>query len=202
MQIRQQKYLNNIVEQDPRFIKKRIRSMLGLKTFGTAKQIICGVEVMHMFKKGQLPQRVKSVKSEIEFIHRLFDVVSLFTDIKGNEVLCFYKIIFAPELVVTNLFLFVNENDEGTFTVTGADTKVTPVVSKTCISTLNSIGSYIVLSTINAKTVTGTIYNERQLQDKAVTISFELKHTVQLTVTPEGTNLSAVPSGRCLGGRD
>lgn len=76
MQIRQQKYLNNIVEQDHRFIKKRVRSMLGLKTFRTAKQIICGVEVMHMLKKGQLPQREKSVKNEIEFIHRLFGVVS------------------------------------------------------------------------------------------------------------------------------
>jgi transposase-like protein len=42
MQLRQQKYLNNIVEQDYRFIKKRVRSMLGLKTFRTAKQIICG----------------------------------------------------------------------------------------------------------------------------------------------------------------
>ena len=145
---------------------------------------------------------MKSVKSDIEFIHRLFGVVSLFTDIKGNEVLYFYKIIFAPELMITNLFLFVNANDEGTFTVTGTDTKVTPAVSKTCISTLNSVGSYIVLSTIDAKTVTGTIYNERQLQDKATTISFELKHTVQLTVTPEGTNLLAVPSGRFLGGRD
>ena len=51
MQIRQQKYLNNIVEQDHRFIKKGVRSMLGLKTFQTVKQIICGVEVMHMLKK-------------------------------------------------------------------------------------------------------------------------------------------------------
>ena len=76
IQIRQQKYLNNIVEQDHRFIKKRVRSMLGLKTFRTAKQIIYGIEVMHMLKKEQLPQRGKSVKNEIEFIHRLFGVVS------------------------------------------------------------------------------------------------------------------------------
>jgi transposase-like protein len=76
MQLRQQKYLNNIVEQDHRFIKKRVRSMLGLKMFRTAKQIICGVEVMHMLKKGQLQQGVKSVQSEIEFIHKLFEVVS------------------------------------------------------------------------------------------------------------------------------
>ena len=32
-QLRQKKYLNNIVEQDHRFIKKRVRSMLGLKSF-------------------------------------------------------------------------------------------------------------------------------------------------------------------------
>jgi transposase-like protein len=76
MQLRQQRYLNNIVEQDHRFIKKRVRSMLGLKTFQTAKQIICGIEVMHMLKKGQLQQRVKSVQSEIEFIHKLFGVTS------------------------------------------------------------------------------------------------------------------------------
>ena len=76
MQIRQQTYLNTIVEQDHRFIKKRVRSMLGLKTFRTAKQIICDVEMMHMLKKGQLQQGVKSVKNEIAFIHRLFGVVS------------------------------------------------------------------------------------------------------------------------------
>lgn len=48
--------------------------MLGLKTLRTAKQVICGVEVMYMLKKGQLPEGVESVKSEIEFIHKLFGV--------------------------------------------------------------------------------------------------------------------------------
>ncbi|MBJ8113921.1 DDE-type integrase/transposase/recombinase, partial [Bacillus cereus group sp. N6] len=42
IQIRQIKYLNNIVEQDHRFIKKRIRSMLGLKSFRTATLILAG----------------------------------------------------------------------------------------------------------------------------------------------------------------
>ena len=54
MQLRQQKYLNNIVEQDHRFIKQRVRSMLGLKSFRTATSIISGIEAMHMVKKGQL----------------------------------------------------------------------------------------------------------------------------------------------------
>jgi transposase-like protein len=60
MQLRQQKYLNNIVEQDHRFIKKRVRSMLGLKSLRTATLILSGIEAMHMMKKGQLHQRVKS----------------------------------------------------------------------------------------------------------------------------------------------
>lgn len=49
--------------------------MLGLKTLRTAKQVIYGVEVMYMLKKGQLPEG-ESVKSEIEFIHKLFGVAS------------------------------------------------------------------------------------------------------------------------------
>ncbi len=54
MRLRQQKYLNNIVEQDHRFIKRRVRSMLGFKSFKTAISILSGVEAIHMMKKGQL----------------------------------------------------------------------------------------------------------------------------------------------------
>ena len=53
IQIRQCKYLNNIVEQDHRFIKKRIRPMLGFKNFNSAKIIIAGIEVLHMIFKNQ-----------------------------------------------------------------------------------------------------------------------------------------------------
>ena len=52
-QIRQVKYLNNIVEQDHRFIKKRIRPMLGFKNFNSAKIIIAGIEIMNMIFKNQ-----------------------------------------------------------------------------------------------------------------------------------------------------
>jgi transposase-like protein len=48
IQIRQIKYLNNIVEQDHRFIKKRVRSKLEFKSFKTAPSILSGVETMHM----------------------------------------------------------------------------------------------------------------------------------------------------------
>jgi transposase-like protein len=42
------------VEQDYRFIKKRVRSMLGFKSFKTAISILSGVKTMHMIKKGQV----------------------------------------------------------------------------------------------------------------------------------------------------
>nr|WP_313897887.1 IS6 family transposase [Bacillus thuringiensis] len=54
MQLRQQKYWNKIVEQDHRFIKKRVRSMLGLNSLRTATLILSDIEAMHMMKKGQL----------------------------------------------------------------------------------------------------------------------------------------------------
>ncbi|EOO71740.1 IS6 family transposase [Bacillus mycoides] len=76
IQIRQIKYLNNIVEQDHRFIKKRVRSMLGLKSFRTAKSILSGIEAMHIIKKGQLILQDKSVQNEMKFIHQLFGMAA------------------------------------------------------------------------------------------------------------------------------
>ena len=51
--IRQVKYLNNIVEQDHRFIKKITRAMLGFKKFRTARATLYGIELHHMLRKGQ-----------------------------------------------------------------------------------------------------------------------------------------------------
>ncbi len=52
--IRQAKYLNNIVEQEHRAIKRIVRPMLGFKAFQSAKSIIAGIELMHMIRKGQM----------------------------------------------------------------------------------------------------------------------------------------------------
>ena len=52
--MRQIKYLNNIVEQDHRAVKRIIRPMLGFKNFHCARIILGGIETMHMIKKGQL----------------------------------------------------------------------------------------------------------------------------------------------------
>lgn len=47
------KYLNNIIEQDHRFIKKLTRPMLGLKAFHSAVATLAGIEVAHMIRKQQ-----------------------------------------------------------------------------------------------------------------------------------------------------
>jgi putative transposase len=52
--IRQVKYLNNIVEQDHRAVKRITRPMLGFKAFEAAQSTLAGVELMHMIKKRQL----------------------------------------------------------------------------------------------------------------------------------------------------
>jgi len=53
-EIRQVKYLNNIVEQDHRFIKKRTKPMLGFKNFQSAKETISGIENIRIIQKGQI----------------------------------------------------------------------------------------------------------------------------------------------------
>ena len=54
IEVRQVKYLNNIVEQDHRFIKRVTRPMLGFKSFRAASAVLAGIELMHMIRKGQL----------------------------------------------------------------------------------------------------------------------------------------------------
>jgi transposase-like protein len=54
MVVRQVKYLNNIVKQDHRAIKRVTRTMLGLKSFRSAARVLAGTELMHMTRKGQM----------------------------------------------------------------------------------------------------------------------------------------------------
>jgi putative transposase len=48
------KYLNNVIEQDHRAVKRVTRPMLGFKSFDAAQATLTGIELMHMLKKGQL----------------------------------------------------------------------------------------------------------------------------------------------------
>ncbi|MCQ4189994.1 IS6 family transposase [Methylocystis suflitae] len=54
IEIRRVKYLNNIVEQDHRAVKRVTRPMLGFKSLRSAAVTLAGVELMHMIRKGQL----------------------------------------------------------------------------------------------------------------------------------------------------
>jgi putative transposase len=57
--IRKIKYLNNIVEQDHRAVKRVTRPMLGFKSFDAAQSTIAGIELMHMLRKGQLESAIE-----------------------------------------------------------------------------------------------------------------------------------------------
>jgi IS6 family transposase len=73
--MRQTKYLNNIIEQDHRFIKKRTNPMLGFKSFLTAEQTLKGIETMHMIRKGQAEYNSTAL-STVELINKLFGVIA------------------------------------------------------------------------------------------------------------------------------
>ena len=64
------------MEQDHRFIKKRVCSMLGFKSFKTVTSILSGVEAMHIIKKEQIDLRDQTVQNQKEFIHQLFGLVA------------------------------------------------------------------------------------------------------------------------------
>ena len=55
--VRQIKYLNNIVEQDHRAVKRVTKPMLNFKSFRAAKCVLAGIELMHMIRKGKLLQQ-------------------------------------------------------------------------------------------------------------------------------------------------
>jgi putative transposase len=58
--ILQVKYLNNIIEQDHRFIKKLTKQMKGFKTFMSASATLDGIEVAHMIRKKQFGVSIKT----------------------------------------------------------------------------------------------------------------------------------------------
>ncbi len=62
LRIRSSKYLNNVVEQDHRRIKQRIRPMLGFKRFETATVTIRGIELAEKIKKNQFNLRLLTEK--------------------------------------------------------------------------------------------------------------------------------------------
>ena len=76
-ELRQVKYLNNIVEQDHRFIKRLVKPGLGFFSFETAWRTLQGYEVMHMLRKGQVNGVGKGASlGQARFIANLFGVAA------------------------------------------------------------------------------------------------------------------------------
>ena len=67
--IRSSRYLNNIVEQDHRAIKRRCAPMLSLKSFRTAAITLAGVELAHRIRKGQFSLRPGAAPELSSFKH-------------------------------------------------------------------------------------------------------------------------------------
>ena len=62
-------YLNNIVEQDHRAIKRRIQASLGFRSFAGAERTIQGYEAMHMIRKGQVRWLAKGdIAEQVRFV--------------------------------------------------------------------------------------------------------------------------------------
>jgi IS6 family transposase len=75
--LRQCKYLNNVVEQDHRFVKRRVNPGLGFGAFHTAHRTIQGYEAMHMLRKGQLERLAKGdVLAQNQVINQMFGVAA------------------------------------------------------------------------------------------------------------------------------
>jgi transposase, IS6 family len=70
-------YLNNIIEQDHRFIKKRIAAGLWFRSVSGALNTLQGFEAMHMIRKGQVRWLAKGdVVGQVRFIQRLFGIAA------------------------------------------------------------------------------------------------------------------------------
>jgi IS6 family transposase len=76
-QLRQSKHLNNIIEQDHRFIKRRINPTLGFFSFKTAWRTIKGYEAMNIIRKGQIEGIGRGeIQRQVKFVSNLFGIAA------------------------------------------------------------------------------------------------------------------------------
>ncbi len=77
VELRQRRYLNNIVEQDHRFIKRLVKPGMGFGSFNTARRTLKGYEVIHMMRKGQVQGVARGgVLERVKFIEQVFGVAA------------------------------------------------------------------------------------------------------------------------------
>jgi len=70
-------YLNNIIEQDHRAIKRRVNAKQGFRAFQSARRTIQGYEVIHMMRKGQVRWvSGTDIRRQNEFINKVFELAA------------------------------------------------------------------------------------------------------------------------------
>jgi transposase, IS6 family len=75
--LRRVKYLNNVIEQDHRFIKKKVRASQCFKRFHTAERTLEGIEAVNMMRKGQVKRLDgKDAMGQAKFVESLFGVAA------------------------------------------------------------------------------------------------------------------------------
>jgi IS6 family transposase len=75
--LRRVKYLNNVIEQDHRFIKKKVRASQCFKRFHTAERTLEGIEAMHMIRKGQVKRLAgRDTQGQSKFVASLFGIAA------------------------------------------------------------------------------------------------------------------------------
>ncbi|GHP00190.1 hypothetical protein KSF_102370 [Reticulibacter mediterranei] len=76
-ELRQVKYINNLIEQDHRFIKRLTKPGMSFFSFNTAWRTLQGYEIMNMIRKGQLQGVDKGdVRGQAALVATLFGVVA------------------------------------------------------------------------------------------------------------------------------
>ena len=69
------KYLNNIIEQDHRYLKRRVVASQHFRQFGSASRTISGYETINMIRKGQIKNvEREDILGQIRFIHSIFGI--------------------------------------------------------------------------------------------------------------------------------
>jgi transposase-like protein len=75
--LRRVKYLNNVIEQDHRFIKKKVRASQCFKRFHTAERTLEGIEAINMMRKGQVKRLAGSdAMGQAKFVLSLFQIAA------------------------------------------------------------------------------------------------------------------------------
>jgi transposase-like protein len=77
VRLRQCKYLNNVIEQDYRIVKKRVWLAEGYGSFRSAWRTLQGIETVHMIRKGRVRWLAKDdALGQALFITDLFGIAA------------------------------------------------------------------------------------------------------------------------------